>query len=105
MPRLAGPGAIGTVIIYAHRYGSFAHKRVLIVVGRPASVAIRAALRAAVPVARVMGTTGFNIASRSMGPIPAAITVGVITTGPGMLLAGLSHWRPACCIRHAVQGR
>jgi small neutral amino acid transporter SnatA (MarC family) len=87
-----------TVIVYAHRNGSLARKRVPGMVGLP--VTVRAALRAAVPVARVTGTFGLDIASRNMGLVLTAIAVGFTTTGPGVLLAGLSHWRPACCIRH-----
>lgn len=91
MPLLAGPGAISTVIIYTHQDGSIPHKLALILIGLLVAAAVWAALRAAVPVARVLGTTGLNIASRIMGLILAAIAVEFITGGLGVLLPGLAH--------------
>jgi len=90
MPLLAGPGAISTVIIYTHQDGSVAHKIALIVIGLLVSAAVWAALRAATPLARLMGTTGLNIASRIMGLILAAIAIEFITRGLGVLLPGLA---------------
>ncbi|MEZ5543462.1 MAG: MarC family protein [Pseudomonadota bacterium] len=91
LPLLAGPGAISTVIIYSHQDASAAHRIALIVIGLIVAAAVWAALRAALPVARVMGTTGLNIASRIMGLILAAIAVEFITRGLGVLLPGLAH--------------
>lgn len=91
MPLLAGPGAISTVIIYTHQDGSIAHKLALVAIGLLVAAAVWTALRAATPVARVMGTTGINIASRIMGMLLAAIAVEFITRGLGTLLPGLAH--------------
>jgi len=91
IPLLAGPGAISTVIIYTHLDSTAAHKLLLVAIGLVVALAVWAALRAAVPVARVMGTTGLNIATRIMGLILAAIAVEFITRGLGVLLPGLLH--------------
>jgi multiple antibiotic resistance protein len=91
IPLLAGPGAISTVIIYAHRDAGVTHKIVLMAIGFLVAISIWAALRAADPIARVMGNTGINIASRIMGLILAAIAVEFITHGLGVLLPGLVH--------------
>jgi multiple antibiotic resistance protein len=60
-------------------------------IGFLVAISIWAALRAADPIARVMGNTGINIASRIMGLILAAIAVEFITHGLGVLLPGLVH--------------
>jgi len=91
MPLLAGPGAISTIIIYVHQDSSIAHKVALVVIGLLVSAAVWTALRSAVSVARIMGTTGLNIASRIMGMLLAAIAVEFITRGLGTLLPGLAH--------------
>jgi len=91
MPLLAGPGTISTIIIYTHMDSSMGHKLALILIGLVVSTAVWAALRAAAPIAGMLGTTGLNIASRIMGLILAAIAVGFITRGLGVLLPGLMH--------------
>ena len=90
MPLLAGPGAISTVIIYAHAGGGWLHMVVL--VGEIWLVAglVWMALRLGEGVARILGTTGLNIATRIMGLLLAAIAVGFITHGLKALLPGLA---------------
>jgi multiple antibiotic resistance protein len=90
IPLLAGPGAISTVILYAHRNGSPVHLVVIAV-----DILIVAAMawicfRAAPVLSRWLGTTGINVVTRIMGLIIAAIGVEFITNGLKQLLPGLS---------------
>jgi multiple antibiotic resistance protein len=83
MPLLAGPGSISLVIIAAGRSeGMSGH---LAVVGAAAVVALLSwvILVAAAPIAKVLGRTGMNVATRFMGLILAAIAVEFITSGLG----------------------
>ena len=83
MPLLAGPGAISVMIIAAGRTHSLVGH--LAVLGATAVVALLAwmILLAAGPIARGLGRTGMNIATRFMGLILAAIAVEFITSGLG----------------------
>jgi multiple antibiotic resistance protein len=89
IPVLAGPGAISTVIVYAHRGSSPAHY--LAVAGAIVTVAVivLAALRLAPAIASVLGPTGMNVVTRIMGLILAAIGVEFIAGGLAVLLPGL----------------
>lgn len=88
IPLLAGPGAISTAIIYAHRDPAWMHA-VLIGEIWLAALATWLVLRSALPISRTLGTTGINIATRLMGLMLAAIAVEFIVNGlKGMWLAG-----------------
>ncbi len=83
MPLLAGPGSISLMIIAAGRSeGVSGH---LAVVGAAAVVAVLSwvILLAAAPIAKALGRTGMNVATRFMGLILAAIAVEFITSGLG----------------------
>jgi multiple antibiotic resistance protein len=93
MPLLAGPGAISTVIIYADQ--SFEPVHVGLIIGSSLIVALLTwlALKAAIPVSRMLSKTGINIATRLMGLLLAAIAVEFIAGGLSQLLPGLAGWR------------
>ncbi len=89
IPLLAGPGAISTVILYAHRDAGWEHY--LILTGEIVLVAaiVWLALRAAPTLAGMLGRTGINVITRLMGLIMAAIGVEFMTNGLKQLLPGL----------------
>ena len=81
MPLLAGPGAIGTVILYAHRSHDWSH--FLIMGGTILAISLSLwALLALVPLGpRHITQTGINIFTRVMGLILAAIAVEFLANG------------------------
>ncbi len=88
IPLLAGPGAISTAIIYAHRELSWLHA---VLIGEIWAIAFLVwfTLRSALPISRRLGTTGINITSRLMGLILAAIAVEFIVNGLKAMLPAL----------------
>jgi multiple antibiotic resistance protein len=81
IPLLAGPGAISTVIVYANRPALGPHALSLCAIILVCSVVVWTALRLAGPIARLLGTTGINIANRLMGLNLAAIAVELMADG------------------------
>lgn len=81
MPLLAGPGAISTVILAAHKSNGVAHYMVISLGIIVLSLVIWIVLRVAPWVAERIGTTGINIFTRIMGLILAAIAVEFIANG------------------------
>jgi len=90
MPLLAGPGAISTVIIYAH--ASFQPLQISVIIISSVLVALLTwgALIVANPLSKVMSKTAINIATRLMGLLLAAIAVEFIAGGLSQLLPGLT---------------
>ncbi|TCJ12843.1 NAAT family transporter [Parasulfuritortus cantonensis] len=90
IPLLAGPGAISTAIIYAHKSQGWLDTVVL--VGEIWLVAGLAwlTMRASDRLMDLLGQTGLNIASRIMGLLLAAISVGFVVQGLKILLPGLA---------------
>ena len=90
VPLLAGPGAISTAIIYAHKARGW--EDMVVLVGEIWLVAglVWIALLAGERVMKLLGRTGLNIASRIMGLLLAAISVGFVTQGLKVLLPGLA---------------
>lgn len=88
IPLLAGPGAISTAIIYAHREMPWLHA---LLIGEIWAIAflVWLTLRSALPISRHLGTTGINITTRLMGLILAAIAVEFIVNGLKVMLPGL----------------
>lgn len=81
MPLLAGPGAISTVIVYAHGdagWGHYAHGILAIFI---TAAAVLVVLSLASRVEKAMGRTGMNIVTRVMGLIIAAIAVEFMAEG------------------------
>ena len=81
MPLLAGPGAISTVVLYAHKNPSVAHYTIMgldiLIVG----VLLWAVLQLVPWISRHISQTGINIFTRIMGLILAAIAVEIIASG------------------------
>jgi multiple antibiotic resistance protein len=81
IPVLAGPGAISTTIIYAHKARDLMDMLVLIGAALLVAAGIATALYLADPIADRLGRTGINIATRIMGLILAAVAVEFIAEG------------------------
>ncbi len=88
MPLLAGPGAISVMILAATRTEGLLDHGVAVLAAGAVAVSIWIILGLASPIARVLGTTGMNVATRFMGLILAAMAVE-------FLAAGLSELFPA----------
>jgi multiple antibiotic resistance protein len=89
MPLIAGPGAISTVIIYAHQSTSWFDTTYLIGVSIGIAGLVWLALRLADPIANLLGKTGINVVTRLLGVILTAVAVEFITMGLAQLLPGL----------------
>lgn len=90
MPLMAGPGAITTVIIYAHRHESVEHY--LMIVAAILSVALVSLIlfRLSSRIESILGKPGMSIVSRIMGLIMGAIAVEFIAAGILALFPGLN---------------
>ncbi|MBP8645378.1 MAG: YchE family NAAT transporter [Syntrophobacteraceae bacterium] len=89
IPLLSGPGAISTVIIYAHQMPDWKHGALLVALCPLIAFIVWLTLRLAVPIGNALGRTGINIVTRLMGLILAAIAIEVIASGVAVLLPGL----------------
>ena len=81
IPLLAGPGAISTVILDAHRASNLAHYIVIAVEIVVLSLLLWVVLRLSPIIARHITATGINIFTRIMGLILAALAVEFIAIG------------------------
>jgi len=81
MPLLAGPGAISTVILTAHRAHSVAHYLIIALIIVLLSGVVWAVLRLSPWIESRIGSTGINIFTRIMGLILTAIAVEFIASG------------------------
>jgi len=81
MPLLAGPGAISTVILTAHKSVGVAHYGIIAFSIVMVSLIIWGVLRLSPWVAQRIGGTGINIFTRIMGLILAAIAIEFIANG------------------------
>jgi multiple antibiotic resistance protein len=90
IPLLAGPGAISTVVLYAHLESSLQHYAILSTTIILIACIVWLTLRAATMIADLMGTTGINVAKRIMGLILAALGIEFITNGLKLLFPALS---------------
>lgn len=81
MPLLAGPGAISTVILYAHKQNGMNHYLAMggdiLIVG----VILWGVLQLVPWITRHISQTGINIFTRIMGLILAAISIEIIASG------------------------
>jgi multiple antibiotic resistance protein len=91
IPLLAGPGAISTMIIYAHQANDIYDTLFLIVAGLFVAFTAWIALRLADPIRNLLGKTGINIISRLLGLVLAAVAVEFIAGGLAQLLPGLAR--------------
>ncbi|TPW13532.1 MAG: Multiple antibiotic transporter [Halothiobacillaceae bacterium] len=81
MPLLAGPGAISTVILAAHKGSGMAHYMIIALGMILLSLIVWAVLRLSPWIAGRIGATGINIFTRIMGLILTAIAVEFIASG------------------------
>lgn len=91
IPILAGPGAISTVIVYAHHEGVPLHALLLGIGIVLVALVVWLCLRAAPFIGNGLGQTGVNVITRIMGLILAAIAVEFIVHGLIELLPVLGH--------------
>ncbi|MBZ0067448.1 MAG: YchE family NAAT transporter [Thiobacillus sp.] len=81
MPLLAGPGAISTVILAAHKANSIVHYLIIALSIVLLSVVVWGVLRLSPWIESRIGSTGINIFTRIMGLILTAIAVEFIASG------------------------
>jgi len=90
IPLIAGPGAISTVIIYAHQSATWFDTIYLVGACVLVAISVWLALRAADPIRDVLGATGINVVTRLLGVILTAVAVEFITSGLSRRLSGLA---------------
>jgi multiple antibiotic resistance protein len=90
IPLLAGPGAISTVIIDAHRGSGVAHYAVISMEIALLSLILWSVLRLSPFLSKHISATGINIFTRIMGLILAAIAIEFIANGIKGLFPSLS---------------
>jgi multiple antibiotic resistance protein len=81
IPLLAGPGAISTVIVYAHQYRGVMDYVVAAGIIVVVALVVWLCLRVSDHVRNMLGQTGINVITRIMGLIMAAIGVEIIAGG------------------------
>ena len=89
IPLLAGPAAITTIIIYAHRDEGWLFRFSLLSSILIVSLMVWVCLRLSIPLSRKLGRTGLNNFTRLMGLLLVAIAVEFIATGLLQLFPGL----------------
>ncbi len=90
MPLLAGPGSISLMIIMAGERDGMGTHALVILAALAVSLTAWLILQTAGPIAKALGRTGMNVATRIMGLILAALAVEFITSGLGTIFPG---WR------------
>jgi multiple antibiotic resistance protein len=88
MPLLAGPGAISLMIIAAGQASGMLDHMLVIVAVLILAALVWIILQTAGPIAKALGTTGMNVATRFMGLILAATAIEFITSGLGSIFPG-----------------
>jgi multiple antibiotic resistance protein len=88
IPILAGPGAISTVITYAHMNASLSHHVLICAIIVAVAVSTLVVLRFALVIASLLGRTGMRIFTQIMGLLIAAIAVEFITQGLAAIFPG-----------------
>jgi multiple antibiotic resistance protein len=88
IPMIAGPGAISTVIVFAHGASGALANATLIGVITVMAMLVFLGMRVATLASRVLGTAGMNVITRIMGIILAAIAVEMVFAGARGLLQG-----------------
>jgi multiple antibiotic resistance protein len=89
-PLLAGPGAISTVIIFAHESFHPLHITLIIISSLVVALLSWIALSIANPISKFLSKTTINIITRLMGLLLAAIAVEFIVGGLSQLLPALA---------------
>ena len=81
IPILAGPGAISTVIVYAHQSVSLSHHLLICAIIAAVAASTFVVLRLALVIASLIGPTGMQVFTQIMGLLIAAIAVEFMTQG------------------------
>lgn len=81
IPLLAGPGAISTTIIYAHKVQGVIDVAILVIAALLVALSVAVALHLAESIANRLGRTGINIVTRIMGLILAAVAIEFMADG------------------------
>ena len=89
-PLLVGPAELGVMITLTNDMPTWTGKLSLIVCAAITGIMIAVTLRMAVPINRIIGKTGINVATRVMALIVAAIGVNFIMTGIANQFPGLT---------------
>ena len=89
-PLLVGPAEIGVMITLSNDLQDLAGRMMLILSAIVSSLLIALTLWAAIPINRVLGKTGINVATRVMALIVAAIGIQFIMTGIRNQFPGLA---------------
>lgn len=89
IPLLAGPGAISTVMIAVNQ-GGWHHQGVIVLIIALVCLILWSMLRLAVPIGRLLGSNGVNVANRLLGLLLTAIAVESMATGLKALFPALS---------------
>jgi multiple antibiotic resistance protein len=89
IPLMTGPAAMSTVIIYVNKSSGWLETGFVVFSGIVVALIVWIALRLATPIAKGLGKTGMNIATRIMGLLLAAIAVEFITDGLAGIFPGL----------------
>jgi multiple antibiotic resistance protein len=90
-PLLAGPGAMSTVIVYAHQGTSMTHFLLLAGGILIVTLCVWLCLISAPFIAKLLGRTGMNVVMRIMGLVLAAIGVEFIAHGFMEMFAGMPN--------------
>lgn len=90
MPLLAGPGAISTIILYAHKHNGVSHYAIMAVDILIVGFLLWLVLKLVPWISRHVSQTGINIFTRIMGLILAAIAIEFIASGLKGLFPALS---------------
>lgn len=90
IPFLTGPGAISTVIVYAHDMVGWRQYLGLFLAALAMAGLVLLALSMAGRIARLLGRTGINVATRLMGLVLSALAVEIIANGLIRLLPALA---------------
>ena len=90
IPLLTGPGAMSTVIVLAGKSHHASDYVALIGSGVVIAALVWLTLQMAQPIARFMGRTGINIATRIMGLLVAAVAAEFIFEGLKTMLPALA---------------
>ena len=90
MPLLAGPGAISTIILYAHKHNGVSHYAIMAVDILIVGFLLWVVLQLVPWISRHVSQTGINIFTRIMGLILAAIAIEFIASGLKGLFPALS---------------
>lgn len=90
IPFMTGPGAISTVIVYAHNMNGWLQYLGLLLAAMAMAALVMMALSMAGRIARLLGQTGINVATRLMGLILSALAVEIIANGLIRLLPALA---------------